>query len=83
MTIRILLQSLETRRFFRSGIAWTSDVARAFDFETIEAAQQFWRENQLVRVRIAFAPQRAERVNCAARSAAQKINGTIRQVLAA
>ena len=54
MTIKILLQNLETRFFFQGGAAWTQDVAKAFDFQTIEAAQQFWRENELVRVRIVF-----------------------------
>jgi hypothetical protein len=54
MTIKILLQNLETRSFFQGGIAWTKDVGSAFDFQTIEAAQQFWRENGLVRVRLVF-----------------------------
>ena len=34
------------------------DAGRAFDFQSIEAAQRFWRENQLVRVRIAFVAAR-------------------------
>jgi hypothetical protein len=54
MTIKIVIQNRETKRFFQSGTAWTMNGERAFDFQSIEAAQRFWRENQLVRVRIAF-----------------------------
>jgi hypothetical protein len=45
---------LRSRRFSQGGIAWTDVAASAFDFQTIEAAQQFWRENGLVRVRIVW-----------------------------
>jgi hypothetical protein len=60
MTMKIRLQNLETRRFLQSGIAWTKNAANAFDFQTIEAAQQFSRENELVHVRIRL-------VSCSAR----------------
>ncbi len=54
--MKILVQNLDTGRFFRAGIAWTTDAGRAFDFQSPEAAQRFWRENELVRVRIVFVP---------------------------
>ena len=60
MTIKIVLQNLATQFFFQGGTAWTHDAASAFAFQTIDAAQQFWRENGLVRVRIVF-------VSCGAR----------------
>jgi hypothetical protein len=57
--MKILLQNLETRRFVQSGIAWTKNAASAFDFQTVEAAQQFSRENELVHVRMVVVSCRA------------------------
>jgi hypothetical protein len=63
MTVRVLLQNWETGTFFQGGIAWTKNIDRAFDFQTVEAAQQFWRENELVRVRTTFRCERKPRTS--------------------
>jgi hypothetical protein len=50
--MKVLLQNPKTRVFFQGGTAWTEDIERAFDFQTVEAAWRFCCENELVRVRI-------------------------------
>jgi hypothetical protein len=64
--MRIILQSVRSKFYFRRGNTWTAHPESAFDFETSEAIQRFIRERGFRDVQIMLnteAPERCEPVN--------------------
>ena len=50
--MKVLLQDLDTRLYFRGLSGWTSDANEALDFGNTSRAIEFWRDNDLLNVQI-------------------------------
>ena len=64
--MRILLQNVRSKFYFRCGHAWTRDPASACDFESSEALLRFIKERDLRDVQVILRmdePERSELVS--------------------
>jgi len=64
--MRILLQSVRSKFYFRCGHAWTRNPASACDFESSEALLRFIQERDLRDVQVVLRmeePERSEQVS--------------------
>jgi hypothetical protein len=59
--MRILLQNVRSKFYFRCANAWTSNPDTAFDFESSEAVRQFVRERGLRDVQVILRTEQPER----------------------
>ena len=50
--MKVLLQDLETRLYFKGMGGWTNETSDALDFENTSRAIEFWRDNDLLNVQI-------------------------------
>jgi len=59
--MRILLQSVRSKFYFRRGNTWTAHPESAFDFESSEAVQRFIRDRGFRDVQIMVNTEEPER----------------------
>ncbi len=50
--MKVLLQDIKTGLYLQGVSGWTTDPNAALDFETTSRAFQFWRDNDLLDVRL-------------------------------
>lgn len=59
--MKILLQNVRSKFYFRCANAWTSDPAIAFDFESSEAVMRFIEKRDLGDVQVILRTEQPER----------------------
>ena len=50
--MKVLLQDLESRLYFKGMGGWTNEASEALDFENTSRAIEFWKDNDLLNVQI-------------------------------